>query len=559
MTSTDISFLTVVEEHTGPHHLATSLAAIRANGTGYEHVVVDNATSDPAVARALGDAGTSPQCTVVRLDHRLDDAAALRVALDHASGIHVMEVGPEDELLPDTAASMLAALVDADVAYCDHGIVLPDGRFGPTVYKPAYSPEHLRHRDYISPSYAARRSLIDDVGGFGDLGRNGGRHDLLLRLAERAEPFAHVPDLLYRRRRHITADTAAEAESCTQASLSAVRSHCERVGIDAAVTPGSIPGTVRVDRRLSGPERISVVIPTRGTSRRVWGVERCFVVEAVRSLVDNSTTVDLEIVVVHDDVTPPAVLTTLRELAGDRLVLVPYAEPFNFSRKLNVGVAASNEPLVLLLNDDTELIEPTSLDVLASHLTDTDVGMVGPKLLFADGTIQDGGHVYNVHVLPGLSGWHGSDPGPAPLHPLSVARETSGVTAAVALVRREVFDEVGGFDETFPVNFNDVDFSLKIRATGRRVIWTPWASWHHFESQTREPTATPAEFHAIDARWHRAINNDPYYNPNLPPYRADWFEPVFRSGEPDEVDTAHPFRWIASRLARRVGRTRSLR
>ena len=241
-----------------------------------------------------------------------------------------------------------------------------------------------------------------------------------------------------------------------------------------------------------------------------------------------------------------------RQVAGDRLRLVPFAGPFNFSEKMNVGAIAATGSLLLALNDDTELIEPSSLEVLVGHLQTDGVAMAGAKLLYADGTLQHGGHVYNHDILHTLHGWDGESPGPAPLLPLAVERECSGVTAAAALIDRQVFESVGGFPTELPLNYNDVDFSLKVRAGGRRIIWTPWASWYHFESRTRVSELRPDEYAFVNSRWHYEINNDPYYNPNLLPNRSDWLERPLRSGAaPIDRRSALPAR-VAGRLSRLV-------
>ncbi len=534
-------------------HLVECLESVRRQSlSDLEHVVVDDGSRRPEVIECLRAAAAAD--SRVRLVTRAESGgivAAGRDALATATGDVVALLDHDDVLEPDAIETMVAAIdAGADVAYSDHDLILPDGRFAAPYYKPDFSLEQLRNQNYVLHLVAARRSVVDEVGGFRD-GFDGAQdHDLLLRLLERGARFAHVPEILYHWRQS-PASVASDPENkpwAFEAGLRAVREHCERSGIDADVTAGPASGSYRIRRRLRARPRISVIIPTRGSAGRVWGVRRCFVVDAVRSLVEGSTYDDLEYVVVHDDVTPEPVLHALRRHAGDALTLVEYREPFNFSHKINVGVAASTGDLVLVLNDDTELVEPASLEIMAAHLEAPDVGMVGPKLSFADGTIQDAGHVYNGHLLPALVGWPGDSTGPWQLRPLAVEREVSGVTAAACMVRRAVFDEVGGFDEAMAVNFNDVDFSLKIRATGRRVIWTPFASWHHFESQTRPPTATPEEFDAIDARWHHEINHDPYYNPNLTAFRSDWLERPWRSGDPLVEPEATTWQWMRQRL-----------
>jgi GT2 family glycosyltransferase len=536
-------------------HLEACLESVRSQTfDDWEHVLVDDASTRPEIVAALDAAADDHRVRLVRRDQQGGIVAASRDALEVATGEFVALLDHDDVLEPTALAEMVAALgSEGDLAYSDHDILRPDGLPGPPYYKPDFSPEQLRSQNYILHLVVVRRSVVDEIGGFRD-GFDGAQdHDLLLRISERTDRIVHVPRVLYHWRQARTS-VAADPSSkpwAYDAGRRAVQEHCDRVGIAATVEPGPVVGTYRLDRALPEPPTISVIIPTRGSSRRIWGVTRCFVAEAVRSLVERSTYPDLEVVVVYDTGTPPSVLHHLQMLLGERLVLVEYTESFNFSDKINRGVAASSGELVLLLNDDTELIEPRSLEVMAAHLGDDGVGMVGAKLLFADGTIQDGGHVYNEHVLPGLVGWHRSHPGPGQLRPLVVEREVAGVTAAAALIRRSVFDEVGGFDPELYINFNDVDVCLKIRATGRRIVWTPYASWYHFESQTRAPSAEPEEWAEIDRRWHGEINADPYYNPNFVPRRSDWLERPWHSGAPpledDDAAQSH-LSWINERV-----------
>jgi GT2 family glycosyltransferase len=265
---------------------------------------------------------------------------------------------------------------------------------------------------------------------------------------------------------------------------------------------------------------VSIIIPTRGGSGAVWGHQRDFVVDAVASIATRSTYPQVEFVVVADSPTPQRVLDRLHEAGGDRLRIVMFDQPFNFSRKCNVGAAAARGDVLLFLNDDTELIDPASIEQMVGHLEESDVGMVGAKLLFADGRLQHAGHVYPGGPVHALFGWPGSAVGP---HRMAVvARECSGVTAAASAMRRAVFDEMGGFDEAFPVNFNDVDLCLRVRRAGFRIVWTPHAQWYHFESVTRVAGQTQEELDLLFGRWRYELEHDPYFNECLLPGRNDW-------------------------------------
>jgi len=539
MTAVRFSVLTTVYD-TDPMHLAECLASVESQTFAgeFEHIVVDDASSRVDTCEWLAVLPTAPRRVVIRRSENGGVVAASNDALAAASGEFVVLLDHDDVLAPE-ALERLAEFFDAhpasDAVYSDHDLLRWDGRFSSPVYNPDFSLERLRNHNYITHLVAARRSVVADIGGFTP-GTDGAQdHDLLLRLAERCGTLDHIPEILLHWRQSATSfsgdPTTNDAAFSRQVDV--VSTHLERCGIAADVTKASNPGVVRIERHVVGSPTVSVIIPTRGSRGRIWGVERIFIHAAVASLIAAADErVHLEIVVVLDSGTDPVVERGLRTIAGDALRIVEYAHPFNFSDKINAGVGAASGEYVLLLNDDTQLIAPGSVGEMVGLAQSDDIGMVGAKLLFEDGTLQHGGHVYHHDLRHICLGWRGDSPGPWPLRPLAVERECSGVTAAAAVVKRSAFEDVGGFPEGLPLNFNDVDFCLKLRAAGHRIVWTPWAGWYHFESKTRNPRLADGEYEFIDARWHHEINNDPYYNANLLPKRADWIERPTRSGAP---------------------------
>jgi GT2 family glycosyltransferase len=412
---------------------------------------------------------------------------------------------------------------DVDYLYSDEDHINLDGHVGDAFHKPDWSPERFRSQMYTCHLSVLRRSLVQAVGAM-RAGFDGAQdYDLVLRVVERARRIVHIPEALYHWRMgeaSVVGNTDAKPYAF-EAGRRAVQEHCRRVGIAATVEHGRVPGVYRVRRELPRAPLVSVVIPTRGSTRSVWGVERNLVIEAVRSIVDRATYPHLEFVVVADTATPDAVITELRRLCGDRVTLVPYDRPFHFSEKMNLGVTAASGELLLLLNDDVEPIDADAIETMAALAMDDTVGMVGARLLFADDRLQHGGHVYAIgEPRHAFFGHAGDELGPGFL--LAVQRECSGVTAACAMLRAEVFDSVGGFSTVFPNNFNDVDLSLKIRRAGLRIVWTPYASWYHFESQTRAAGASDEELAALRNRWMPELCADPYFSPRLDQMRDDW-------------------------------------
>ncbi|MAT07122.1 MAG: hypothetical protein CL424_18975 [Acidimicrobiaceae bacterium] len=458
-----------------------------------------------------------------------------------ALGSHVAVVHPEAAPRPEAFERMATTIEHdsaIDVVHADFDVSADDRTH--RAFTPEFSPERLRHQIVVGPVLVVRDSVASSL--FAE--PLSSFHDVVLRLAERTNRWHRIPEVL----------ATCSADSL-QVDRAAVAAHLARSGADRGALEVVATDRPEIGRviRAADPERlVSVVIPTRGSSGVVFGRPRAFVIEAVRSIVERSTHQRLEFVVVHDSATPATVLDELRSVAADRLVLVEYTEEFNFSDKVNVGVAEASGDVLLLLNDDTELIDADAIPVLLGHLDDPGVAMAGAKLLFEDGTLQHGGHVYHGDVHHACFGWPGTSPGPPPLFPLLVARECSGVTAGCALVRREAFDAVGGFDPALPLNYNDVDFSLKVRAAGQRIIWTPWARWYHFESRTRVPDIRPEELAAIEERWHDQLRSDPYYHRALPPGPADWQPaPAAPSPEPRRSFVARARSFVGRRLLRR--------
>ncbi|SOD70607.1 GT2 family glycosyltransferase [Jatrophihabitans sp. GAS493] len=444
---------------------------------------------------------------VVVIDHP-GDSSTLRAAnlgIAAASGEFVIILDRAGALAPGTLACLASAVtVDAtiDLLYTDEDYQGPEGTL--TFKKPEWSPERLRSQWYCGELSALRSSLVRDLGGLRDEFQGAELYDLTLRVSEKARTVHHVQRALF----HHSSERHAPTPDQWYAGRRAVQAQLDRAGIDATVELNQLPGTYRVDRRFPAARRVSIIIPTIGVSALVWGERRTFVVEAVRSVLAKTDHDNIEIVVVHDAPTPAPVLAELRDVAGDRLVLVPFDAPFNFSRKINAGFVASTGDRIVLLNDDVQVRSDRWLEALLAPLESDDVGMTGAKLYFANNQIQHVGH----HYLGGNYGHpfilDDADT-VGPFAETIIDREASGVTAACAGLRREVFEEVGGLTELLPLNYNDVDLSYKIRHQGYRILYIAQVELYHFESQTRESAIQQRERELVHSRWGTA-SDDPY-------------------------------------------------
>jgi GT2 family glycosyltransferase len=499
----------------------------------WELILVDDASPSSHVRPILrAAAAADDRIIVVEREQNGGIVAASNDGLQRATGEFVGLLDHDDTLEP-AALELVDSYADRhpemDYCYSDEDLLSPDGHYVAPFYKPDWSPERLRSQNYCGHFSVFSSSLLAEIGGF-RAGFDGSQdYDLFLRATEEAREIVHIPYVLYHWRQIPTSVAAGDPSVkpyAYQAGRRAIQEHCDRVGIDAEVEMAEHLGNYHIRRRVATDDVTSIIIPTCGATGRVWGFERCFVVEAIRSVAD-STSRPIEFVVVFDSGMPKHLLSLIRNAAGDRpLKLVEFDRPFNFSEKINLGVIHSTGEFVLLLNDDIEVITDEFLDPLIGLAAESSVGAVGCKMYFADGRIQHAGHVYNGnphHIMYGRASY---EVGPGGL--LVVQREVIGVTGACMMLRRDLFLRVGGLCAALPGNFNDVDLNLKIRGQGLNRIWTPQVEMYHFESASRDPSASMEEWQFVADRWGEQMYSDPYFNPNLEPDRNDWVEKGLR-------------------------------
>ncbi len=520
--------------NTDPAMLRAAVDSVqRQTFESWELILADDASDREGFGELLAELEAADErVRVVRRTENGGISRASNDALAVARGEFVALLDHDDLL----AAEALRAVADAiaadgtiDYVYTDEEKVDEGGRLFDAFAKPDWSPERLRGQMYLGHLSVMRRSIVDEVGGFRPEFDGSQDHDLALRVTERARTVHHIPELLYRWRAHSqsTASTAAAKPYTWDAGVRAVQEHLDRVGVRAVARRAGWPNCISVERTLDPATSISVVIPTRGSSGSVLGARRVFVIEAVRSILAHVHHDALEIVVVYDtDGTPEDVVRRLRELSP-RVRLVPYEHPFNFSEKCNIGVAQATGDVIVLCNDDIQVLTDDTVAALVAPLEEPGIGMVGAYLLYDDGHVQHAGHQYSEGGFRhALTGFRDGDPGPSAA--LMIDREVSGVTAALAAIRRSDYIAVGGMCEDLPVNFNDVDLSLKVRAEGFRIVWAHRARAYHFESRTRDRSVDPDEVRVLRRRWGRP-QVDPYVKALIGGRQVD--VPTYASGE----------------------------
>jgi GT2 family glycosyltransferase len=451
-------------------------------------------------------------------------AAALAEGVARTDAELVAWLDAGDRLDPDAVGRVLAAAGDdVDFVYTDEDQLDEHGARAEPRLKPDWSPERLLAHPYTGRLAVFRRTTLAEAGGVRPELAMALDHDVALRVSERARRIVHVPEVLFHRRRPYPGTTPDRAPA---AELRAVAEHLDRIGFPATVERHpERPSLLRLRPVRAEQTPMSIVIPTRGTRRLVHGQSMNLVANCVESIVRRSTHTDYEVVCVVDEGTDETARAELVAAGADRLRIVPYREPFNFARKINLGVLHARSDFLVVLNDDTEVITPDWIESLLTFARDPAVGAVGAKLRFADGRLQ---HVGVVAV--------GGNPG----HPyygfpadfdghMDNARTPTNciaVTAACMMTRRDAFESVGGLSLEFPLNYNDVDYCLKLLHTGRRVVFDPYAELFHFETSSRATgSVSEEELAALRARWGRILWRDPYYNPGFGG-RADFVLPL---------------------------------
>jgi GT2 family glycosyltransferase len=516
------SILTPVYE-TPAEVLRAMLNSVAAQRCGdWELCLVDDASKAPHVGEILERAQRAdPRIRVRRREANGGIVAASNDALAMARGEFVVLLDHDDELHRDALSQVGKALdaePEADYVYTDEDKIDAAGRRSSPFFKPDWSPERMRTQMYTCHLSVLRRSLVEEVGGFDPEYEGSQDWDLVLRVTERARAVLHVPKVLYHWRTLETSAAGGGEEAkpwAFEAGARAVQAHCERIGLPARVERDpDDPGVYHLRPALREQPPVSIVIPTAGTSREVRYETVVLVEHCLRSIVEASTYENYEIVVVADEGVEGAVLAELEEIAGERLRVVPYAEPFNFSAKIDLGAAHSEGEHLLLLNDDIEVATPDWIERMVMYSGMDGIGAVGGRLIWEDGRLQHVGVSFEGG-LPGhpYRGFAGDFPGYS--NNVRIARDCLAVTGACLMTRRELFGELGGFTTELPVNYNDADYCLKVHASGRRIVYDPDLAMYHFESSSRSSEVEEWEKRWLKERWGASIPRDPYSNPNL--------------------------------------------
>ncbi|MGZ8946880.1 MAG: glycosyltransferase family 2 protein, partial [Methylococcaceae bacterium] len=493
------------------------------------------------------DASPAPDVKVVLEEYRQRDSrikvvyrqqnghisAASNSALELATGEYVALLDHDDELAVHALHFIVEAInhnPSAQILYSDEDKIDKDGNRSEPHFKSDWNPDLFFSQNYVSHLGVYRRDLLIKINGFRTSVEGSQDQDLLLRCLPfvKSVDIVHIPKVLYHWRalEGSTALDSGEKSYTTDAGIKALQDYFKAQGKDdVKVEMGLVPNTYRVRYGIPEPEPlISLLIPTRDM---LAVLEPC-----IRSIIDKTTYQNYEIIILDNGSIETSTREYFKSIQAEdsRVKVVPYNYPFNYSAINNFGVKQAKGELIGLINNDVEVISPEWLTEMVSHALRPEIGCVGAKLYYDDETIQHAGVIVGLGGVAGHSHKYFPRAASGYFHRLKITQNLSAVTAACLIVRKAIFEQVGGLEEEgLRVAFNDVDFCLKVREAGYRNLWTPYAELYHHESKSRGAEDTPEkierfnkEIDFIKNKWGTILQNDPYYSRNLTLNREDF-------------------------------------
>jgi len=475
-------------------------------------LIDDGSTATDLLAALPALAACDRRIRLVRLESHQGISAALNRGLDVAEGQWLTFLDHDDVLEPDALFQNVRLIQEnpgLDLIYSDEDKLTETG-FDSPILKPDWSPDFFLSCNYLCHMIFMRRDLVREVGGFQSQFDGSQDYDLLLRVTERTNRIHHIPRVLYhwRRSENSSASDVRQKPGQLEASWRAIEAHLKRRGEQAHVAVDWRTHAFYVRRELREAQKISVIIPSfRGPE----SLERC-----VESVVSRTNYPNYEIVIVkmgeRDKIAKAATSFSHRVLY--------FAEAVNDFTARNYAVAHTDSPWLLFLDDNIEAIGPDWLTIMAEHVQRPETGAVGPRLVNPGGTIEHAGVVLGVNGIAqsAFRGFPAEHPGVN--RQLQMTRNYSAVSGACLLARRNVFQQIGGFDEALSHKFAEIDLCLKMRRAGYLIVYTPLAKLYWNALAREKPDFTGEAI--MRQRWSDVLEQDPYYNPNLARERADF-------------------------------------
>lgn len=493
--------------------------------TNWEICIADDCSTDEEVKEVIEE--YRKKYDNIKVVYRTENghiSKASNSAIELAEGEYTLLLDQDDEL-KENALFEIVKLINqkpnADLIYSDEDKIDENNIHSAPHFKPDWSPDSLLSRNYICHVSVFKTSQLKEIGGF-RVGFEGSQdHDLLLRYTEKYSNIYHIPEILYHWRIHeySVASTEGAKPYAYRAAQIAISEALERRGYKANIgfLDGFVGYTVRLEIKKQN-DLVSIIIPTKDKQKYL---EQC-----IDSIVNLSEYRNFEIILIDNNSSEKGFFKLIDKYKNQKnfkFIYVRDEKAFNFSRLMNLGREHANGEYILLLNNDTQVISPDWMNAMIEHAQRPEIGVVGCKLLFDDDTVQHAGVVIGLGGVASHAflGDYVDEPGY--FHYKKLLNNYSALTAACILMRTSVYDEVNGFNEEFVVEYNDVDFCLKVIEKGYRNLYVPHVSLYHYESISRgHPHATSEgykrhvkEVNLFRKKWMKYVEHDPCYNPNL--------------------------------------------
>lgn len=475
--------------------------------------------------------GTDKRIQYKLLENNAGISENTNEAIKMATGEFIMFSDHDDTLAPNALFEIVKEMNEhpgTDVVYTDEDKVTMDGkRYFDPHFKPDFNLDMLRCNNYICHIFVVKREILEQVGMLHKEFDGAQDFDFILRCCEKAENIRHVAKILYHWRNH-PASTAGNPESkmyAYEAGRNAVQAHYDRIGMKAEVSMTEQWGRYRTKLFVEGEPLVTIIIPNKDHKKEL---KTC-----VDSLFEKTSYQNFEILIIENNSTGKEIFAYYKELeaAHENVRVLTWEKQFNYSAINNFGAEHARGEYLLLLNNDIEVKTENWMEEMLSYCQREDVGIVGAKLLFPNEKIQHAGVILGM----GPSGTAGhlfyNFPGDQFVYAgrSQTTQDLSAVTAACMMVKKDLYQKVGGMDEAFQVAFNDIDFCLRVRETGKLVVFQAYAELYHHESLTRGYETSQKnkkrfkeEIKLFKTRWKDILEaGDPYYNPNLTLRRSD--------------------------------------
>ena len=429
-----------------------------------------------------------------------------------------------DDIIPKFALYEIVKTInenpDVDFIYTDEDKILEENekRISPH-FKQDYAIDTLRSYNYICHFSIFKKELMDKLGGFNSEFDGSQDYDLILRATEQAKHIVHIPKILYNWRISSTsvASGAAAKPYAYEAAKRAILASIERHGIQGAkVEDSRIIGLYKVTYPVKGEPKISIIIPNKDHKK---DLKRC-----IKSIL-KSTYKNYEIIIVENNSKEKNIFKYYKKLEKNPNIKIEKCEMsiFNYSKLNNYGASEANGEYFVFLNNDTKIITNNWLETIISNCQREEIGAIGAKLIYKNKRIQHAGVVLNLTGTAGHVNWNEKENNPGYFGRIMIQQNVSAVTGALLGVSKKTFDQVNGFDETFPIAYNDVDFCLKIQDIGKLITYNPYIEAYHYESQSRGYEDTEEkqkrlkkEENKLKKKWKKYFDvTDKYYSPNL--------------------------------------------